>query len=547
MFLDEARLIATLHHPHVAQVFEVGCTDDGSYFLAMEYVHGETAQHVLETSLGRDYKLPLDFGLAVTCAAAAGLHHAHERRTIDGTPLDIVHRDVSPSNLIVSFDGSVKLIDFGIAKAHARGTRTRTGFIKGKAGYMAPEQARGFEVDRRSDVFALGVLAYELTTQRRAFKADNEFETIFRVVHGDLVRPTELVPGYPPVLEDLILTALEVDPDDRFQDADEMRRALEQVGGALGPAAVTRVLHDLYGARVEPWLARPAVLARGTVDVPTPVDEPDTRRYVRPESEDLPDEPEIVHADERAELDAVVPTRPVPRASRSVEFLRPPAAPLRATADRSPHEALGYPERSLRSPAAPLRATADRSPHEALGYPERSLRSPAPAVLRIVRPRQWRASAFVIAGLVVAAIAGSIVLVIGDAGTAPASVPVGKPAGATAVHATGPVTVTAAAPIAVPAPAAVPATVAAPAPVPAAAPAAAQPDPDTVMLTVTSDPPGATVVLDGVRLGTAPYRAPISLAHKLGWLKVRMVGRIPIKKQVSLDHDVEWTIALPPR
>src|SRR5204863_1453417 len=117
MFLDEARLVAALHHQHIAQVFEVGVADDGTYFMAMEYLHGETVRTVLETARNRTYALPLDFGLGVVCAAAAGLHHAHERRGPDGQKLGIVHRDVSPSNIIIGYDGSIKMIDFGIAKA----------------------------------------------------------------------------------------------------------------------------------------------------------------------------------------------------------------------------------------------------------------------------------------------------------------------------------------------------------------------------------------------------------------------------------------------
>src|SRR5688572_3986250 len=176
MFLDEARIVATLHHQYIAQVFEVG-VEDGTYFLAMEFVHGETVRRILETMRERGRKLPLDFCLTVIWAAAAGLHYAHERRAPDGSPLGIVHRDVTPSNVIATYDGSIKLIDFGIAKARRRSApETAAGFIKGKVGYMAPEQIRGLPIDRRTDVFALGVLAYELTTQTRAFDGASQFE-----------------------------------------------------------------------------------------------------------------------------------------------------------------------------------------------------------------------------------------------------------------------------------------------------------------------------------------------------------------------------------
>jgi serine/threonine protein kinase len=273
MFLDEARLAAMLHHQNIAQVFEVGC-EGGTYFLVMEYVHGVNVRSLLEVARDRHVKLPLDVGVAVACAAAAGLHHAHECCALDGTPLGIVHRDVSPSNVILGYDGSIKLIDFGIAKADKRSSHTQTGFIKGKTGYMAPEQARGYQVDRRSDVFALGVLAYELTTQKRAFHGSSQFETMHKTIRGEVTPPSKVVVGYPPELEDVIMTALEVDPDDRFQDAEAMRQALEHVARELdlvaSAAPVIRALDELFPVRREPWLPGSEII----VDEETPPSEP---------------------------------------------------------------------------------------------------------------------------------------------------------------------------------------------------------------------------------------------------------------------------------
>ncbi|HUQ01049.1 MAG TPA: protein kinase [Kofleriaceae bacterium] len=262
MFLDEARLIATLHHQHIAQVYDIGVADDGTYFLAMEYLHGETMRHVLERARDLRQRLPLDFSLTVVAAAAAGLHHAHERRGPDGRPLGIVHRDVTPSNVIAGYDGSLKLIDFGIAKAAERSTTTKTGFIKGKAGYMAPEQALGHPVDRRADVFSLGVMLYELTTQTRAFPAASELEVAHRIVRGDVTPPSVAVSGYPQELEDVVMAALARDPDDRFGDADALayavNHAASHLGVALGPAAVVRVLGQMFGSKPEPWLMEEA-------------------------------------------------------------------------------------------------------------------------------------------------------------------------------------------------------------------------------------------------------------------------------------------------
>jgi serine/threonine-protein kinase len=193
MFLDEAKLAATLNHQNVAQVYEVDQAD-GAYFMAMEYVHGENARAMLEMTIRRGWTIPLELALMITSGAAAGLHHAHERRGKSGQPLNIVHRDVSPANIMVGFDGCVKVLDFGIAKAEERATKTVGGTIKGKYGYMSPEQCKGKPIDRRSDIFALGIVLYELTTLRRAFKGNDDFETMKRIVAGEFTRPSGPTP-----------------------------------------------------------------------------------------------------------------------------------------------------------------------------------------------------------------------------------------------------------------------------------------------------------------------------------------------------------------
>jgi eukaryotic-like serine/threonine-protein kinase len=153
MFLDEARLSATLNHQNIAQVYEVD-EADGSLFITMEYVHGENLRHILENTLRKGWTIPTELAVMIVSSAAAGLHHAHERKGKNGAPLNIVHRDVSPANIMVGYDGSVKLLDFGIAKAEERSTKTQQGTIKGKYGYMSPEQCRGKPIDRRSVVIS---------------------------------------------------------------------------------------------------------------------------------------------------------------------------------------------------------------------------------------------------------------------------------------------------------------------------------------------------------------------------------------------------------
>jgi serine/threonine protein kinase len=256
MFLDEARLAAGLHHACIAQVYEVG-EEGGEFFYAMEYVHGDTVRSLLEDCSRQQVRIPLEVAIAVAIGAASGLHHAHERESADGRPLDIVHRDVSPSNVMIGYDGAIKVLDFGIARASERATETESGVVKGKYAYMAPEQCRAQAVDRRADVFALGIVLYELSTQHRAFKADSDFETMSRIVNGELTPPTMLVPGYPPALEAIVRRAMAAAPGHRYQTAAELGDALEAFaeghGLTISQRAVERFMHQVYGARPEPW------------------------------------------------------------------------------------------------------------------------------------------------------------------------------------------------------------------------------------------------------------------------------------------------------
>ena len=257
MFLDEAKLAATLNHQNIAQVYEVDQAD-GAYFMAMEYVHGENARAILETTLRRGWTIPLELAVMIVSGAAAGLHHAHERKGKQGQPLNIVHRDVSPANIIVAFDGVVKIVDFGIAKASVRSAQTHSGTLKGKIAYMSPEQCNGKPVDRRTDVFALGIVLYELLTVRRLFKADTDFLTMSSIVAGRIEKPSRFRADLPKPLENITLKALAHDPAMRFQTADEMRLALEQFANSAGLRTSTTALADYmdqeFGHRPEPWL-----------------------------------------------------------------------------------------------------------------------------------------------------------------------------------------------------------------------------------------------------------------------------------------------------
>ncbi len=226
MFLNEARLAAGLHHPNIAQVFDFG-EDDGDFFFTMEYVAGRNVRQLVGASQRVSIPLALGCALYIIENVAAGLHHAHEHRDADGTPLQIVHRDVSPSNVIVTYEGNVKLVDFGVAKIAALGPSTLAGSLKGKVSYMSPEQCRGELVDRRSDIFSLGTLLWELTTGRRLFGDSSGLALLKRVEAADVPRPTSLVPNYPPDLEEIVLKALAREREDRFPTALDFRVAIE--------------------------------------------------------------------------------------------------------------------------------------------------------------------------------------------------------------------------------------------------------------------------------------------------------------------------------
>jgi eukaryotic-like serine/threonine-protein kinase len=247
MFIDEARLAARINHPNVAQVLELG-TVGKSYFIAMEYVEGETLTSVL-----RLVKPQYPVGARILANAAAGLHAAHELRSSAGQLLQVVHRDVSPSNLLITYEGSVKVVDFGVARARGKMHSTAVGTVKGKLAYMAPEQAQHQEIDRRADIFALGIILYELTTWQRLFRADTEQETVAKVVECKIPPPSVMVDDYPSELEEIVLRALQKDPAKRYQTAQQMEQELEQFivssGTAVPPSAVGDLMISLFADR----------------------------------------------------------------------------------------------------------------------------------------------------------------------------------------------------------------------------------------------------------------------------------------------------------
>ncbi len=251
MFLQEARIAATFAHPNIVTIFDVGQAE-GSYFIAMEHIHGEDLRSIVRSMKPKAVlEFPIEHAIAIVTGVSAGLAYAHDKRDLNGNPLNIVHRDISPQNILVTFSGDVKVVDFGIAKA-TRDDRpnaaepsleggaernehhTKVGQLKGKVPYMSPEQARGELLDARSDIFSVGVILFELCTGRRLFRGKDETETLRMITEGEYPRPSVVNPRISAGLEAVILRALAKDVTARYQSGRELQQDLETLSRAEG-------------------------------------------------------------------------------------------------------------------------------------------------------------------------------------------------------------------------------------------------------------------------------------------------------------------------
>lgn len=254
MFLNEVRLCRAVRHPNVIDVYDVG-HEQGIMWMAMEWIDGDSL-HAVFNEANKRQPIPLEIAVRIVADAAAGLHAAHGVRAEDGSLLNLVHRDVSPHNILIGVDGRIKLADFGIAKAIDNVTeKTRTGHLKGKFGYMSPEQVRGTGVDRRSDVFSLGIVLYELTTGRRLFRGKHELHTLELILSGEIPLPSTLHEGYPVSLERIVMKALERNPERRHPTAaaleGELREFLSTEHILVPLAGVARLLSRVMGSTLE--------------------------------------------------------------------------------------------------------------------------------------------------------------------------------------------------------------------------------------------------------------------------------------------------------
>jgi serine/threonine-protein kinase len=267
MFLEEARLAARIHHPNVVPILEIGTSEQG-YYIVMEYVEGDTLATLIARAAQRGDRVPVRIAVRILADVLAGLHAAHELADDGGKPLGIVHRDVSPQNILIGIDGSTRLTDFGVARATSKLSTTRTGQLKGKLAYMAPEQARGAkDIDRRADVFAAGVVMWEALEGRRLFKGDGEADTLNKVLYEPIPPLEDTVRAVPPEIEAALETALDRERMRRFPTAAAFAEALEHAALDVGEVAthkdVAAYLDEVLGEEilnqretVRAWIAR---------------------------------------------------------------------------------------------------------------------------------------------------------------------------------------------------------------------------------------------------------------------------------------------------
>ncbi|MDC4226074.1 MAG: protein kinase [Candidatus Manganitrophus sp.] len=253
MFINEAKLAALLTHQNIVQIYDLGNVDQ-CHYIAMEYIMGKDLRTVINHGKSKNIPLSIGDALLIVSKICSALDYAHRKKDLNGNDLHLVHRDISPQNILVSYEGEVKLVDFGIAKAAMGGQETKTGVLKGKLAYMSPEQAWGKPVDGRTDLFALGIVLYEAVTGERLFSGNDEISILEKVRKAEVPPPTQLNPAIPPELEAILKKAMAKEPEDRYQTASEMEMALEDLitkkGYAFSSLSLSHYMQALFAEEI---------------------------------------------------------------------------------------------------------------------------------------------------------------------------------------------------------------------------------------------------------------------------------------------------------
>lgn len=495
MFLDEARLAARLNHPNVVHTYEVGGEED-SYFIAMDYLEGQPLNRLLAKA-GRDV-FPLDVHLRIISDALTGLHYAHELQDFDGSPLHVVHRDVSPANVFVTYDGQVKLVDFGIAKAAGSTGVTREGTVKGKIAYIAPEQARAKATDRRADIFSVGVMLWEALAGRRIPKGQDDAITLNNRVKGREPKIPEVAPQTPQALVHICERAMALKADDRFQTADELRIAiddyLESTGRRIGPREIGELNSQLFQdarEQIRTKIERQVALQRdaeesGGQDVPV-LDMQPLTALASTSSVAPPDARSI-----EAELDSTT----VPKAAaEEPSGPQPPAAEAVTQAEVAEEAAEGTGQTAAR-------LTASTSVRDERGGPSMGM------VLG--------------GGLAALLLVGGALFLRGggeSSDTSPAEPATGSP----------------------------PTSRGASAPTASATAAVDEAEGELVSVVVKATPKDATIAIDGARAESNPFEAKVERDGSLHRIRVEAPGYQVEERVVSFDDDVSLEVELAPR
>ena len=254
MFIDEAKIAVQLQHANIAQIFDLGKVDD-SYFIALEHVHGKDLRSIFDRLRGKGDVMPIQQACHIIMQVCEGLDYAHNKRDAQGRELHLVHRDISPQNVLIGYEGEVKLIDFGIAKAAGKASKTQAGILKGKFGYMSPEQVRGLPIDRRSDIFSVGIVMYELLTNERLFVGESDFSTLEKVRNVEIMPPSSYNKKIPSELERIVLKVLAKDPEDRYQNAidlhDDLQAFLHKIGEFYSRKDLAAWMKKMFAVEIE--------------------------------------------------------------------------------------------------------------------------------------------------------------------------------------------------------------------------------------------------------------------------------------------------------